>query len=287
MNNHQFSNLNFHKTRLSLFFLLLLLQSCHSGVIKQIDVYKRDQLVLSETFSEDEHLDVRKNFRNGEQIMLSEYNYSGDLLLRSVFTDEVGNITSIEYAYDGNVVKSETCILNGKYDHLREYIYNPDSLLYCEIHKSSSGRMTKTIKYFYDPNLQLNRKLVINSENDTIHFRYQYDSNGNCNKEMSILGEDTVFQTIRFFNKNNLLLSEKNFVYGEQINIVNYFYLDGNKIGIINHIDDSNYVVRRERMRYNRFGKIKSITIIDYRNFDGGMRPDKEKLKYRYYFFRK
>jgi hypothetical protein len=217
--------------------------------------------------------------------MKSVYTYKFDTLRNCVVTDEKENVFITEFIYDAGKLFKEIYSFNNEVSQIREYQYNSSGLPEKETINDVQKNIITTYIYTYDSLKRLSVKTVIEDEVVSKRIFFGHDQKGNHVSEISVLQNDTISSIFKKYNYDNML-SETMFIIGrDTISRIQYLYMRKNSIVITKYIDDHGFLVRREFVRLNRFGKVKLQKITDYRNFEGNMKPETERVKYKYTYY--
>lgn len=279
--SHNFSLFN----GIILFLVFTVFLSCHSGIIKQESVFTNRQLLYIETFSREGQLIGKVYFRNGMEIMKSEYTNKHDTLRNCLTTDEKENVFYTEFLYDSGKLLKEIYSLNNETAQIREYQYNSTGLPEKEITYDLHNNKITTYSYKYDSLKRLSKKTIIEEEDVAKRIYFHYDQNGNLLSEISILDNDTLGSVFKKYDSSNKLTETLYITGRDTVSRIQYVYQRKNSIVVTNYIDDHGFLVRREITELNRFGKVKLQKITDYRNFEGNMKPVSERFRYKYSYY--
>ncbi len=267
------------------FLVFIVFLSCHSGIIKQEKAFKNKHQLYTETFSREGLLIGKVYFRNGKEVMKSEYTYKFDTLRNCFVTDEKENVFITEFIYYAGKLFKEIYSFNNEVSQIREYQYNSSGLPEKETNFDVQKEEMTTNIYSYDSLKRLSEKIIIRNEDVSKRIFFNYDQNGNHISEISVLENDTLSLIFKKYDQDNLL-SETIFVIDrDTVSRIQYMYMRKNSVVITKYIDDHGFLVRREFVRLKRFGKVKLQKITDYRNFEGNMKPETERLKYKYSYY--
>lgn len=238
------------------------------------------------------------------------FQYQGSLMVLSSNWLNAVNTADYEYSYDdkGNIVRirekqndSVTAVTYYEYDEsfrVREsksyakdgrrtvitYIYNNNDQLAEEliVQMDSSEFMLRNVYIYGKEGLQ-DREIIIRNASDTSEVRvFRFDIKQQTKREWVLSGQDTLAEIRYFYKTNNKRvdrrLQQNSYSNSEQNgsqHIVKKLYL--NPYGEI---------VRNERFKYNRFGRIRKEIYIDYRVYSTSDESKKTVLRYIYKYWK-
>lgn len=229
---------------------------------------------------------LSSNWLNASNTADYEYSYDDKghvVRIREKQNDSVIGVTYYEYDEFFRVRESKSYAKDGRRTVIT-YVYNNSNQLAEEliVQMDSTEFMLRNVYVYGKEGLQ-DRAIVIRNASDTAEVRvFRFDARQQTEREWILSGKDTLAE-IRYYYKTNNKRVAKRLVRNPNGHIER---LGPQRIVKKLYLNPYGEIVRNERFKYNRYGRIRKEIYIDYRVYSNSDDSKKTVLRYRYKYWK-
>lgn len=264
--------------------VIFLLSSCSEKLVKEIRQYENGHLKTYEYLDINGNIVERVRINNGIQLLREEYSYVDNKIRAAQFQSADNTVSSVEYFYDKDVLMRTRYFVNGTVLRLVVYRYNEFNQLFSEMHYDLQNELRNITHFHYDDAGHLIAKVIITKDSLPVQEFYNFDEAFNVISSVKIFGNDTIEQCAYAYNKKNQVIQFVQYQSGNLIKHVKYSYT-GSQLSKVLYLDKQGLIIREEKSKYQKGGRVVSKIITDYRNYDGDQKKIVDEVKYKYTYF--